>query len=263
MALPDRPDSLSMTQIAKELGIVVGGGKSLSLGDPRVRVLGDKPSGTIAYSDLRGKSAGVRFKFINTLGVADTRYDYQCKQDVTLRGIGYGDRASSSKTHGKTIGRPVSGSKVQGTLRDKNGRSHTVDLFYFVPQRSVVIKRLGGGGIGGGDPRSARQSCPADGTYHQLIYFSIRRSDRGSMRGNEFKFSSCKVTLKDGGNVIASSTKTNPLNNPVDQNGRPLGDGTFINLHMGGITTTGAPVDFYNALIGRSGKTIELILDFK
>lgn len=45
---------VTMTKINLELGRPAN--QSLSLGDPDVRVLADKPSGSIAYSDLVGKS---------------------------------------------------------------------------------------------------------------------------------------------------------------------------------------------------------------
>lgn len=71
MALPNS-GPITMAMIAAEIGISASG---LSLNDSRVRQLAGKPSGTISFSDLLGKSA--TWKGSITVGqIADPTYGY-------------------------------------------------------------------------------------------------------------------------------------------------------------------------------------------
>ena len=71
MALPNS-GPITMAMIAAEIGISASG---LSLDDSRVRQLAGKPSGTISFSDLLGKSA--TWKGSITVGkISNTSYGY-------------------------------------------------------------------------------------------------------------------------------------------------------------------------------------------
>lgn len=238
MALPSS-GTLSMTQIAAELGISKTG---LRLGDSRVRALAGKSSGRIAYSDLRGKSAGMRFRF--TVGYASKVAGNSTRQTT---GYGYQDSSQSIDNIGTAV-------DVVENLRAKNGSTYAMKLYVCMPEK--FITQSGGGGGGFPPPRDARQLAS---TNYQFTRFSVLRNDGGSTAGSAFDFGRCEIKLKSGNTVLASTTKTNPVN------GQGTGS-SAINLLIQGSTpdsSNGIAETFWKAFYNQRNKQVTLEMVFK
>lgn len=202
-----------------------------SMNDAEERKLADKTAAneTISFSDFYGKSNVQLMKFKFTIGAKaiDLGADY-------TRRVGVSDQADTEWRFGTPIDR-------RGTMIDKNGDSHVMELYYFVAE----FFDTAGPELIPGEPGPSVYSW-------QAFRISAFRTDGGSTAGTEFNYATATIQiLNDATNELIFSGPATV----AEGNGT---GGSYMNFSVGASTTD--PVSsqkiLYDALSDNVGVTV-------
>ncbi|WP_188013153.1 hypothetical protein [Photobacterium damselae] len=168
MALPSS-GSISMSQVAAELGIPATG---LSLNDQRVRVLAGRLSGTISFSDLRGKSNAKVITISSNSGCIRLR-DFVTSSDMNIilninSGVTVQATGTGLYANGLAIELPYNPTSivvnVYGTIRGGGDAEHRIGNGIMNDFAGTKIYVHSSGKVFGGDSRDGR-TWAGDGVF--------------------------------------------------------------------------------------------------
>ncbi len=222
--------AISASDINVELG--ESSTHQFSMNNAEERGLAEKASGTISFSDFYGKSNVQVLDFRFEIGA----YAENLGSDYTRR-VGVSDLADADWRFGTFIDR-------RGTMEDKNGVKHTMELYYFAPEYFSVA----GPTLPGGEPG-------IDTNSWQASRFSIFRSDGGSTAGSEFDFTSAVVQIfrESDGALLFSTLRANPANGTGNAS-------SYINMTLQGSSESTSSISYlaYKAMSDNVGQTVRM-----